>query len=123
VDVCRTICVMSRENSLEHNDTLLVALLDTTEPRCVKVRRISAVSIAVRHNAGVYTNGVTVPELKESLRYRLTGIDIDDLDVEREWNTCLSLSHILAHELALDPVRSLGRLGSEDAGVVASERN
>ena len=64
-----------------------------------------------------------MPDLEEGLGNRVARVDVDDLDVERQRDTLSILGDVLAEKLALHPVRALSRLGSQDAGVVASEED
>ena len=114
---------MAWEEGLESNNTVIIALLNTTKESVVQVRGIIAVAVAVGHDTRVNTGGVAVPDLEECLGHRLAGIDVDDLDVERERHTLAVFSDIFPDKLALNPVRTLCDLGSQDTGVVASEED
>lgn len=118
-----TTCVMTGEQRLECHHTVLVRLLDTAVESVVQVGSIIGVAIAIGNHAGVHTSAVAVPDLKESFRYWLTGIDINYLDVKRERNTFLIFSDVLTNKLALHPVRTLSSLGSQDAAVIAGEED
>lgn len=110
------------EQGLESDDTVIVGLLNTTEGSVVDVAQIGSVTVSAGNDATVDTSGVAVPHLRVSLRDGLAGVDIDDLDVERQRNTGLALDNVLTNELARHPVRAFGRLGSEDAASISSEQ-
>jgi hypothetical protein len=114
---------MTREKSLKGYDTIRIRLLDSTMESVVQVAGVIDVSIAVGNNARVHTRAVAVPDLEESFRHRLARVHIDDLNVERKRYTRLILGDVLADELALDPVGTLSRLGTQNAAVVAGEEN
>jgi hypothetical protein len=113
--------VVTRECGVELYDTVLISLGNATEEGLVEVGLIAGVAIAAGNNARVDTSRVAVPELEVDLRNGLAGVDVDDLDVKVQRHSLLVLGNVAADQLALDPVRALSNLRSEDAGVVASE--
>ena len=121
VDMGGAAGVVAREQGIELDDTVLVGLGDAAEEGLVDVGRIVGVAIAAGNDTRVNTSRVAVPELEVDLGDGLAGVDVDDLDVKVQRHSLLVLGDVAADQLALDPVRALGSLGSEDAGVVASE--
>lgn len=61
------------------------------------------------------------PDLSVGVGDRLASVDIQNLELEMQVNTALSVGHILADELSGDVVRALGDLGAENARAVAGE--
>ena len=62
-----------------------------------------------------------MPCLEIDLGDRLTSIDIDDLNVEGERHTRLTIRHVIADKFTGNPVRALSHLRRENAAVVARE--
>lgn len=116
-------CVVAWEQSVELYDTTLVSLADTAKEGVVEVGLITAIAIAVGNDTRVDTGGVAVPQLEVDRGDRLAGVDVDDLDVKVQRNTLLLLGYVFTNELALDPVRALCDLRSEDARVVARKKS
>jgi hypothetical protein len=114
---------VTREECIELYNTALIGLVDAAQEGLVKVGLIAAVTVAASNDTGVDTGGVAVPQLKINRGNGLTGVDIDDLDVEVERNTLLVLRDVLTDQLALDPVGALSDLRGENAGVVAGEED
>lgn len=121
VDMGSAAGVVTRECGVELYDTVLVSLGNAAEEGLVEVGFIAGVAIAAGNDARVNTSRVAVPELEVNLGNRLAGVDVDNLDVKVQRHSLLILGNVAADQLALDPVRALSNLGSEDAGVVASE--
>lgn len=60
-----------------------------------------------------------MPQIDQDVLHDLTGVDVENADIQVERNTGLVLAHVLTQSLRLGPdVRSLGNLGSQDAGVI-----
>lgn len=67
----------------------------------------------------VRPGAVAVPEIDQSIRERLTGLDVDDTNVQPERHANLVFGHILTESLGARPdVGAAGDLGSQNAGVV-----
>jgi hypothetical protein len=60
-----------------------------------------------------------MPRFEIDAGNRLTGFDIDELDVERQGHARLFLRNVLADEFAGDLVQALRHFGREDAALVA----
>lgn len=73
---------MTRDKSVERNNTRLIRLLHTTQEGSIQVGRIIGVTIAAGDDTGVDTSRVAVPDLDVCLWDRLASVDIDDLDVQ-----------------------------------------
>lgn len=112
---------MTSEGCLERHNATLIRLLNTTVESVVQVGSIIGVAVAVGNDTRVYASTVAVPDLEENFWYRLAGVDVNDLDVEGEFNALLTIRNVLPDELALHPVGALSHLGTEDAAVVARE--
>lgn len=114
---------MSRECGIERYNAVLIGLLETTVKSVVDIRCIVRVAVAACYDATINTGTVAVPDLEESFRYGFARVDIDELDIERQRHTLLAVRDVLANKLALNPVRSLGGLRTENAAVVAREKS
>jgi hypothetical protein len=114
---------VTRDKGIECNNAIVIRLLHASHESRVQVGRVISVAVTAGSHARVYTCAVAAPDLEVSLRYWFAGIDIDDLNVKGHWNTFLALGDVFTDKLARDPVRSLGSLRRENAGVVASKEN
>lgn len=113
--------IVTWERGIEGDNTVLIGLLKTTKESLVDVRCIVQVTVTACYDAAVHAGAVAVPDLEESFWYGFARVHIDELDVECQGHTLLPIGDILADKLALDPVRSLGGLGTEHTAVVARE--
>jgi len=93
MDVRRTAGVVTGENTVELNDTVIVGLLDTTKEGGVEAGLRAT-------DARVDASGVAVPHLDEVVGDGLASVDVNDLVVEGDRHTALTLGNILAYELA-----------------------
>ena len=113
--------VMTRENCLKLNNTLIIARLHTTKERGIFIAGIVLISIAVGNDARVntlnyilgcyvqyqrglrYTNSsIAVPDVGVDLWKRFTGIGINKLDVHVQWDSSLTFDDILANKFTPD---------------------
>lgn len=110
--VRRATFVMSRKDRIKLRHPLIVGVLDTTEKGAVQT------SLAIRYvYTGVRSCGVGLiqsvlisgfirlggtysPDINVKVRYRLAGVNVDELEIKVEGNTRLILSNIAANELA-----------------------
>jgi hypothetical protein len=115
----RTPSVVPGKERLEGHNAVFIRLLDAAQEGVVQVGAVVGVAIAVRNNTRINSSAVAMPNLEEGFRHRLAGVDVDDLYVQRKRYTFLTLGHVLANKLSLDPIRTLSHLGGEDAAVVA----
>lgn len=104
VDVVSASGVMSWKDGVESQNAVGVAVLDPAESSLVDVGRVGRVSVTAGNNAAVYTSAVAVPHLKQHIRKRFTGIDVDDLDIEGQGDTRFAFCYIAANILARDIV-------------------
>lgn len=88
---------------VELQDTVLVGELNTTEHSVVDVARISSVAVAISNNTTVHAGGIAVPGFEGDLRDGLASCGVDDLDIECQGHTRVTISDVLTDILARDP--------------------
>jgi hypothetical protein len=89
----------------------------------IQIRGVVRVTVAICHDARVYTGAVAVPDFKEGFRHWFARVDVDNLDVEGQGNALLVISDVFADKLALNPVWALSHFWAEHAAVVARENH
>lgn len=112
---------MTRNKSVEYNNAIVVRFLYTSHESRVQVCGVIRIAIAVGIDARVNSSGIAAPDLKICLRNWLACIDINDLNVKSQRHACLTFGDVLSDKLSRDPVRPLGSLWCQNAGVVAGE--
>lgn len=120
VSVGSTTAVVTGEDGLERDHTLVVGQLDTTEVGGVD----SILSVVSRDgDSRVDTSGVGVPDVHSDGGHRGTGADINVLDLEEQIQTIRvdRLLDVGTEVLSLNVVRTSSHLGSEDARGVGIE--
>ena len=103
VDVSSASSVVTREGGVELQNTVLVTELDTAEHGVIDVARVSSVAVAASDYTTVDTSTVAVPGLKSDLWDGFTGVSVNDLNIESQRHTRITLSDVLADILARDP--------------------
>lgn len=78
------------------DDTVVVGLGKTTGE--------GEASGTLSSETGVLSGGVAMPKVHDDLWNNLAGCDIDDLNVKKEWDACLTLADIITDELRADIV-------------------
>jgi len=108
--------VMSREDCLKLNDTIMIGDLNTTKE--------SGVQTSLGANAGVNTSGIAVPNVSGQIGDSIAGGDINVLDLEEQRHSVaeLLLDDVGSQVFADDVVRTGSDLGRQDtAGVGAKD--
>src|SRR5690242_5750702 len=100
--------VMTGKNGLKGNNAILVGFLDAAEEGSVQTTLTGL-------NTTVVAGCIAVPDIDKQLGYRLTGSDIDILDLEVQVDTWLALLDVLADELAIDVVGTISDLWRKNA--------
>ena len=103
MDVSGASRVVTREGGVELQNTVLVAELDTAEHGVIDVARVSSVAVAASDYTTVDTSTVAVPGLKSDLWDGFTGVSVNDLNIESQRHTRITLSDVLADILARHP--------------------
>lgn len=84
------------------HDALVVTGVDTTSKGVVPVGGVSDVSIACGNNAGVDTGGIGLPKVDVHVRNRLTGVHVNDLEINIKDDTLLIFGYVLPDQLSID---------------------
>lgn len=110
-----TSLVMTGEDGLKLNNTIVVGDLDTTKE--------SGVQTSLGANAGVNTSGVAVPDVGGQVGDSIAGryVDVLDLEEQRHSVTELCFDDVGSQVFADDVVRTSGDLGGQDTARVGAK--
>lgn len=122
MDVSSAAIVVTGEHSLELCHTIGIGLLNTAQEGLVEVGSIVAVTVHATLNTRVDTGGVAVPDIPVEVLDRFAGVDIDELSVENDRDSILTVPNVRADELTLHPERSCLTFGGKDADRVLGEQ-
>ncbi len=95
--------VVTWEDCIKLQDTVLIAELNAAEHGVVDVACIGRVAVAFIDDTAVHTSAVAVPGLKRNLRHRLASVGVDDLNIDYQRYTRVTISDVLTDELAGNP--------------------
>jgi hypothetical protein len=113
--------VMTWEDGLELNDTIIIGLLNPAQEGGVDVGSISSVTVAIADNTRVDTSRIAVPDIKPDVGDGLAGLNVNELGIESDINTWLVFSQVGAHVFARDVEGADFTLRVEDTGGVVCE--
>lgn len=114
--------VVTREQSLELSNTVRVGLLNTAQESLVQVGGIVAVAVHGALNSRVDTSGIAVPHIPVEVLDRLAGVDVNELAIENDRNSSLSIADIGTDQLSLHPEGTDLALGCQDTDGVLGEQ-
>lgn len=95
--------------------------MDTTKKSRVDVGSVRVVTITRRNNTRIDASGVGVPKVEVHSFNRLASTNVDELELQMQWYTLLTIGNILANVLAGDIIRPVRDLRSQDARSVGAE--
>ena len=102
LDVSSTTGVVTWKQRVKRHNAVAVTLLDASEEGRVKVRVVLVrVTVATSADARVDTSRVAVPDLDVHALHGLAGLNIEDLEFDRQGDTLLTVRNVFADKLAL----------------------
>lgn len=94
--------IVTREDGVELNHTVIIRLLYATQGSPVQVRRVVGVPVALGLDARVDARGVAAPDVGPDAGEGLAGVDVDELDVRDQGHALLVLDQVRPDVLAQD---------------------
>lgn len=94
--------VVSGDDRDELEHTILIGGLDTAKECLVEVGGIGGIAVAAGCNTRIDTGCVAVPEVQGNILQGLTGVGVDNLDIQVQRDALLILGDVLAEQLSDD---------------------